>query len=67
MTGLRGSPVFELHVTHGTSGTIDGSFDLNPSQIEGLRNGEFYLQLHSEKAADGNLWGWLLHQGGPVK
>ena len=67
ITGLRGAPVFDLNVTHATSGTVDGSFDLNPSQIESLRKGEFYVQLHSEKAQDGNLWGWLLRQGGSVK
>jgi hypothetical protein len=61
MTGLRGSPIFDLHVSHATSGTIDGSFDLNANQIEGLRKGEFYVQLHSEKSPEGNLWGWLLH------
>jgi CHRD domain len=65
ITGLRGFPVFDLTVTHAVRGTVDGSFDLNPNQIEELRKGEFYLQLHSEKAPDGNLWGWLLPQGGP--
>jgi hypothetical protein len=25
-----------------------------------LRQGRMYLQLHSESAPDGNLWGWLL-------
>ena len=46
----------------GTSGTISGTFDLTPAQIADLEKGRFYVQLHSEKAPDGNLWGWLLPQ-----
>jgi len=52
--------VFDLTVAKATSGTINGSFDLTPEQLEDLRKGRLYVQLHSEKAPDGNLWGWLL-------
>jgi hypothetical protein len=54
----------DLQVTHGTSGTISGSIDLTSSQVTDLEQGRLYLQLHSEKAPDGNLWGWLLPQEG---
>jgi hypothetical protein len=60
--GLRGPSVFDLQVTSGTSGTIAGVFDLTPAQVEALTNSRFYIQLHSEKAPEGNLWGWLLPQ-----
>lgn len=60
VAGVRGPAVLELTVTHATSGTISGSFDLTPEQLEALRKGRFYIQIHSEKAADGNLWGWLM-------
>jgi hypothetical protein len=60
VTGVRGPAVFDLTVTKAAGGTISGSFDLTPVQIEDLRKGRFYVQLHSEKAPDGNLWGWLL-------
>jgi CHRD domain-containing protein len=60
--GIRGPAVFDLTVTAGTSGKISGSFDLSPSQVEDLARERFYVQLHSEKAPDGNLWGWLLVQ-----
>ena len=59
-TGVRGPSVFELTVTQSTTGTISGSFDLKPDQVEALKQGRFYIQLHSQKAPDGNLWGWLL-------
>jgi hypothetical protein len=58
--GIRGPAVFDLVVSKETSGTISGKLQLAPAQIADLKNGRLYLQLHSEKAPDGNLWGWLL-------
>ncbi len=59
--GIRGPAIFDLTVTNATSGSVGGSIDLNAAQIEDLKNGRFYVQIYSEKAPDGNLWGWLLH------
>jgi hypothetical protein len=58
--GVRGPAVFDLTVTKATSGTISGSFVLTPMQVDDLRKGRFYVQLHGEKTPDGNLWGWIL-------
>ena len=58
--GVRGPATFDLTVSKATSGSISGSLDLTPAQIEDLRNARLYVQLHSEGAPDGNLWGWLL-------
>jgi hypothetical protein len=58
--GVRGPELFTLTVVGTTSGTIGGSFDLTQSQLADLRAGRLYVQIHSEKAPDGNLWGWLL-------
>ena len=60
VTGMRGPAVFDLKVTTATSGMIGGSLELTPQQIETLGKGRFYVQLQSEKAPEGNLWGWLL-------
>jgi hypothetical protein len=60
VTGVRGPAVFDLTLTKAVTGAIEGSFDLTPDQIESLRKGRLYIQLHSEKAPDGNVWGWLL-------
>ena len=60
VTGVRGTALFDLTVSKATSGTIGGSVELTPEQIESLRKGRLYIQLSSEKAPDGNLWGWLL-------
>lgn len=57
--GVRGEALFDLQVSGGTSGTISGRLDLTPAQVQELAAGRYYVQLHSEKAADGNLWGWL--------
>lgn len=58
--GVRGPKLLDLTVTKSMSGTLSGSFDLTPDQIEALKKGKWYVQIHSEKAPDGNLWGWLL-------
>jgi hypothetical protein len=59
---LRGPAVLELTVSKGTNGTISGSLELTPRQVEALEKGSLYIQVHSEKAPEGNLWGWLLPQ-----
>lgn len=61
-TGVRGPAVFDLSASNSTSGTISGSIDLTPAQLADLEKGRLYVQLQSEKAPDGNLWGWLLPQ-----
>lgn len=58
--GVRGPAVFDLTTSGGTSGTISGTIELSPSQVDDLGRERFYVQLHSEKAPDGNLWGWLM-------
>jgi hypothetical protein len=62
--GVRGPNVLDLTVTKtdAASGTISGSFDLTAIQVADLEKGRLYVQLHSEKAPDGNLWGWLMSQ-----
>ena len=61
--GARGRAVTDLTITKATSGTISGSATLTPEQVEALRQGKLYIQIHGDKglAPDGaNLWGWLL-------
>lgn len=58
--GIRGPVIFELSIEKATRGTFSGTVALAPAQVEALARSALYLQIHSEKAADGNLWGWLL-------
>ena len=61
----EGPVVSELTVTKGsdpTAGTIAGNIDLTALQVADFEKGRLYVQLHSEKAPEGNLWGWILPQ-----
>lgn len=60
--GIRGEVLLDLKVSGGVSGTITGQFDLTAAQVQEVTASRYYVQLHSEKAADGNLWGWLMPQ-----
>ena len=66
-TGARLDLILDLTMTKspeatppGTSGTIAGTFDLTPAQVEGLKKGKLYIQINSEGAPNGHLLGWLL-------
>ena len=60
--GVRGPVFFDLRVANAPGGTphgtLGGVLQLTPLQIDALLKGSFYVQLDSEKAPDGNLWGW---------
>jgi len=58
--GVRGPVEFDLTVEQAPSGMVSGSATLSKSQLDSLRKGWFYVQIHAERAPDGNLWGWLL-------
>jgi hypothetical protein len=60
VTGVKGTASRDLTIAKSVDGMISGSFEMTPAEILGLKAGQFYIQLHSEKAPDGNLWGWLL-------
>ena len=36
--------------------------DLTPEQVEDLRNSSLYIQINSQGAPAGNLWGWFLRE-----
>jgi len=62
MKGVRGPVIMELDlmIPKAEKGTLSGSVELTPDQITDLRAGRLYVQIQSERAPDGNLWGWLL-------
>ena len=59
--GVRGPAVYDLNVTKEKAGSVSGSVDLTASEVEDLKNGRLYVQIDSERAPEGNLWGWILH------
>src|SRR5215472_10783120 len=58
MTGVRGSEIHELTVSKAMDGSISGSVDLKPAEVDALRKGLLYVVVTSTGAPDGNLWGW---------
>ena len=60
MAGVRGPVVGTLTITKAMKGTITGSAELNAQQVEHYKKGGLYVQIYSEKPADGTLWGWLI-------
>lgn len=58
--GVRGPVVADLTVTKATKGTITGTVDLTADQVNLLKNGRLYIQIHNTNTPEGALWGWLL-------
>ena len=58
--GVRGPVIADLSIPKAVSGMITGSVELTPQQLTSLHHGGLYIEIHSEKAPDGVLWGWLL-------
>ena len=58
--GLRGPLVGQFAAGGGTSGAFSGTVTLTREQAAAFAKGLLYVQLQSEKAPEGNLWGWLL-------
>lgn len=59
---MHGEAIAELTVTKATSGTFKGSVELTDRQRDALERLSLYIQINSEKAPEGNLWGWLIPQ-----
>src|SRR5262249_24754557 len=60
VAGMAGAPLVDLTGFNDVTGKVGGQVKLNPDQITALRGGKLYVQIDSEKAPRGNLWGWLL-------
>ena len=60
--GVPGAEGFDLTVTPADSGSVSGTLTLNARQAAAFRTGKLYVQIDSQKAPTGNLWGWLLPQ-----
>jgi len=58
--GVPGVMIHELTVSKAGGGTISGTVDLTPPEVEALRKGLLYIVVDSTGAPSGNLWGWLL-------
>ena len=68
--GARNYPgvvLFKLTVMKspdGKGGTFSGTFDLSTEQVDALKKGKIYLQVHSEGSPTGHVVGWLARDTG---
>jgi len=62
LPGVRGPLLADLTVSPATTGTLSGTVQLTPEQLAALRNGGLYVEIDSDKAPEGDLWGWIMPQ-----
>ena len=60
LPGVRGPVIADLTVSPGTNGTLNGTVQLNSDQLAALRKGGLYVEIDSDKAPEGDLWGWIM-------
>ena len=60
--GIPGDPVVDLTLAGEMTGKVTGKITLDASQLAALRSRKLYIQIDSEKAPSGHLWGWLLEE-----
>jgi hypothetical protein len=60
LPGVRGPVIADLTVSPDTTGTVSGTVQLNPQQLSALRKGGLYVEIDSDKAPEGDLWGWIM-------
>lgn len=60
VAGVPGTPLMELDIPKARSGTISARLTLSPAQLQALRAWRWYVQIDSELAPEGTLWGWLM-------
>ena len=58
--GVPGTESLDLTVSPADSGTLSGTFNVSAKLAAAFRTGRLYVQIDSQKAPTGNLWGWLL-------
>ena len=58
--GVPGPALLDLRLTGQNAGTFQGSFTLSAANCAALKRGHVYVQINSQNAPEGNLWGWLL-------
>jgi hypothetical protein len=60
LPGVRGPIIADLTISSETAGTLSGTVQLNPQQLAALRKGGLYIEIDSNKAPEGDLWGWIM-------
>lgn len=58
--GIPGPVIAEIEIPKAPRGTLKAAIELTPAQVDDLRADRLYVQIHSERAPDGSIRGWLL-------
>lgn len=58
--GVPGPAFADLQLSGQNIGSIAGTVLLSAAQLRAFKQGHVYVQIDSQNAPDGNLWGWLL-------
>ena len=58
--GQRGPIAFQLSVSKNASGVLGGGVRLTDEEVQALRDGAYYIQVHTEGNPGGELRGWIL-------
>jgi hypothetical protein len=60
LPGVRGPVIADLTISPATAGTLSGMVQLTPEQLASLRKGGLYVEIDSDRAPEGDLWGWIM-------
>lgn len=60
LPGVRGPLIADLTISPETTGKLSAIVQLNAQQLTALRKGGLYVEIDSEKAPEGDLWGWIM-------
>lgn len=60
LPGVRGPLIADLTISPATTGTLSGAVQLNAQQLAALHKGGVYVEIDSDKAPEGDLWGWIM-------
>jgi hypothetical protein len=60
LPGVRGPKLADLTITPAVNGTISGKVTLNRQAMAAFAKGGLYVEITSQPAPDGDLWGWVI-------
>ncbi len=60
LPGVRGPVIADLTISPDTTGKLSGTIQLTAQQLAALRKGGLYIEIDSDKAPEGDLWGWIM-------
>jgi hypothetical protein len=60
LPGVRGPLIADLTISPSTRGRLSGRVQLNAEQLATVHKGGLYVEIDSDKAPEGDLWGWIM-------